>query len=196
MVTDAALLGIAEVMAGYPAPWGFCGGWAIDLYIGRLTRSHKDVDIAVLRRDQLLLQSYLRAAGWSLDVAHGGTLEPWPEGERIKLPRHGVWCRNQDATPDFLEVLLNEADGDLFRFRRDPTLTRELDQAFLRIESGVIVLAPEIVLLYKSNDISRDENQADFENACPALSDDQRGWLATGLKRLSPNHSWLQDLSL
>jgi len=38
-------------MRGYRAPWGFAGGWAIDLLVGASTRPHADVDVALLRQD-------------------------------------------------------------------------------------------------------------------------------------------------
>jgi hypothetical protein len=68
---------------------------------------HKDVDIAVGRRDHLRVQEYLTARRWQLQVAHQGTLSDWPAGEYPELPRHGIWCRQPAAEPDFVEVLLN-----------------------------------------------------------------------------------------
>jgi hypothetical protein len=37
------------VIGDFPGPWGVGGGWAIDLFIGRKTRPHANVDIAILR---------------------------------------------------------------------------------------------------------------------------------------------------
>ena len=33
------------------APWWIAGGWAIDTFLDRETRAHKDLDVGVLRRD-------------------------------------------------------------------------------------------------------------------------------------------------
>ncbi len=52
---------INHLMADFPGRWGFCGGWAIDLFLARPTRAHKDIDLAILRRDQRTLYRYLRA---------------------------------------------------------------------------------------------------------------------------------------
>src|SRR3712207_5969706 len=101
---DRMTTAIAALMADFDWPWAFCGGWAIDLWLGRVTREHKDVDILVFRRDQRAVQSYLRARGWTLEIAHHGVLTPWAEGEFIELPRHGIWCKNPAHDPDFLEV--------------------------------------------------------------------------------------------
>jgi Aminoglycoside-2''-adenylyltransferase len=185
---------IAWLMRDYPLPWGVCGGWAVDLFVGRVSRPHKDVDIAILRRDQLDIQTYLRERGWSMEIADKGTLTPWIDGGPIERPRHGIWCRNHDHNPDFLEVLLNEREGSRFLFRRDRKLTLSLDRAFLMTSVGVPILAPEIVLLYKSVDPSASERDSDFQTALPKLEAAQRGWLATGLTSNGTDHPWLAKL--
>ncbi len=43
---------LLEVMRGFAAPWWVAGGWALDLWLGRETRVHQDVDLAILRGDQ------------------------------------------------------------------------------------------------------------------------------------------------
>jgi hypothetical protein len=186
---------VATLMAEYPHPWAVCGGWALDLLLDRQTREHKDVDIAVARRDQLELQAYLVARGWHLQVAHDGTLNDWPPGEYLELPRHGIWCRHLSAEPDFLEVLLNEIDGQTFRFRRDQVVKRPLEQAFIQAPGGIPILAPEIVLLYKSSSLDPD-NHADFQAALPALSPERRAWLRAALTRQDAAHPWLAELDM
>ena len=54
------------------------------------------------------------------------------------------------------------------------------------------VLAPEIVLLYKSN--CPDEYDIDFANTVEALPDEQRDWLRTALNRLYMEHNWIDRL--
>ena len=38
---------IARLLAGVTVPWYVAGGWAIDLFIGRQTREHGDLEIAI-----------------------------------------------------------------------------------------------------------------------------------------------------
>src|SRR5438874_1630364 len=40
------------LMSGFGKPWLVAGGWALDLYVGRSTRRHNDVDLAIFREDQ------------------------------------------------------------------------------------------------------------------------------------------------
>ncbi|MGD6844537.1 nucleotidyltransferase domain-containing protein [Bacillus infantis] len=46
-------------MAGFEKPWFVAGGWAIDLFIGKQTRPHADLEIGIFREDQQALKSYL-----------------------------------------------------------------------------------------------------------------------------------------
>ncbi len=172
--------------------WFVCGGWAIDLFLGRVTRGHKDVDIAVARDDQFEARDYLRRRGWRLDKAVEGRLIPWAEGERLALPVHAVWCRNDHHDPDFFELLLNEIDGVRFSFRRDPSVTLARERMFFETASGLPVLAPEIVLLYQSSRPA--EHAADFRNAVESLSKESRAWLKCALDKLSPRHPWAERL--
>ena len=53
MEAGAAVRPINPLMADFPNR--YCGFWAIDLFLDRPTRPHKDVDIAILRLDQRTL---------------------------------------------------------------------------------------------------------------------------------------------
>ena len=194
MPFDLVLESIATLLSPLEMTWGFCGGWAIDLFLNRFTRSHKDVDIAILRRDQHLLFAFLRQRGWALEQAVDGKLHPFEEDEFLRLPVHAIWCRKAEARPDFLEVLLNESDRDQFVFRRDPRVRCRLNEAFVLAPSGLPILAPEIALLYKSNALSSPENGLDFQWALPQLNAQRRRWLAEALGMLSLTHPWLNDL--
>jgi Aminoglycoside-2''-adenylyltransferase len=38
---------ITSFMLGFNKTWIFAGGWAIDLFIGKETRQHQDIEIAI-----------------------------------------------------------------------------------------------------------------------------------------------------
>lgn len=185
----------AQVLKGYDRPWAVCGGWAIDLCLNHLTRPHKDVDFAILRKDQLVMQGYLLSHGWSLEKAVRGQLIPWQPGEWIDLPVHVIWCRHPQASPDFIELLLNEIEDSNFLFRRDVSITLPLEKMIISSASGIPILAPAIVLLYKSAKPEDPSAAADLKNMLPQLSSETREWLANALKKLYQDHVWLKDLS-
>jgi hypothetical protein len=43
--------------------WLF-GGWAVDFWVGRITRPHDDIDAAALRKDYGAIRTALTQAGW------------------------------------------------------------------------------------------------------------------------------------
>jgi len=194
MSFDPDLESIATLLSSLVITWGFCGGWAIDLFLNRITRSHKDVDVAILRTDQRLLFDFLRHRGWMLEQAVDGKLHPFREDEFLKPPAHTIWCRKAGHRPDFLEVSLNQSEGDQFVFRRDSSIRCQLSEAFVISPAGFPILAPELVLLYKSNALSSAKNRLDFQSVLPRLDIQKRRWLAEALSTLSPTHEWLTDL--
>ncbi|MHA2306939.1 MAG: nucleotidyltransferase domain-containing protein [Candidatus Hodarchaeales archaeon] len=56
------LLKISKLMKDFNKPWYIAGGWAIDLFLGLVTRSHQDIEIIIFRnmsyRSSLYKNSY------------------------------------------------------------------------------------------------------------------------------------------
>jgi len=59
-----ALGSASSALDGAELEHWFFGGWAVDLWVGRLTRSHDDIDVLVWRRDESRIDEALTAAGW------------------------------------------------------------------------------------------------------------------------------------
>lgn len=190
----AELVNIIQLMKTFDRPWAICGGWALDLFLGQQTRLHDDVDVAILRQDQLRLQKFLRYRGWTTAIAHEGQLASWADEEYLELPLHSIWCKHTKYQPDFVEILLNEADATHFLFRRDLSVMRELAWAFLQTGDSIPILAPEIVLLYKAQQAEEEKNMFDFQVSVAGLYPEQRQWLKLSLLHLHPNHVWLSYL--
>ena len=184
---------VAALLADLDAPWWIAGGWALDLFLDADTRPHGDVDVAMLRRDQLKLRRLLRT--WDLRYATAThTLEPW-DGRHLELPVHGVWARRSvtPSTPWTFEVLLNEHRGDRWVYRRDATIFRELADLGEH-RNGVPYLRPEVVLLYKSKSPT-ETDEADFDAVEPHLNCSARSWLRAALATCTPEHPWLVRLA-
>jgi hypothetical protein len=96
-----------------------------------------------------------------------------------------------------LDLMLAERSGDQWQFRRDPSITRERARAVLETPLGFHVLAPEIVLLFKSGTVNgkaRVKDQQDFERSVQQLEVEPKTWLSAALERHKPNHPWLITL--
>ena len=183
---------LAPLLNGLPMPWWICGGWALDLFLGRETRRHDDLDVAVLRRDQHVLCRHL--GDWDLRYATPEhALEPW-EGEHLEPPIDGIWARRSSGAnaPWTCEFLLNEdSDGDWI-FRREEGVTRSLDEVGAE-RKGVPFLRAEIVLLYKASERSP-RNEADFAAVRPHLTQAAGQWLREALEVIDPRHPWVPQL--
>lgn len=103
--------------------WWVAGGWTIDLHIGSQQRQHKDVDIAVLRKDQKALRDCF--THWSFKKIINSEFHNWESNEYIESPVHEVHATNNG---DHIEFLLNESDEDSWLFRRNPAVTIPLDK--------------------------------------------------------------------
>ena len=182
----------ARLWHGLQASWWIAGGWAIDLWLGRQTREHLDLDIAILRKDQWRVRRHLD--GWDLHIAEEETLSPLPRDEQLDPPRHALWCR-QDAEAGWaFELLINESSGTDWVFRRDDRVRRRLSGIGHVTPEGLPVLSPEIVLLFKAKN-RREHDEADFANVHPTLDAGQRRWLSAALRVAHPGHDWIGQLS-
>lgn len=190
-------LRVATLLAHFQRPWFVAAGWAVALYLGRVTRQHKDLEIAILRCDQHALRRYLK--NWEFKKVKRvsgeseGRLEPWSEDESLELPTHEIHTQSGDGGLTRLEILLNECSGQDWIFRRNPEITRPVSLIGLRSPIGVPFLAPEIVLLYKAKNPTADD-EADFNSVRQLLAEEPRAWLRWAIEACHPGHPWLSEL--
>ena len=180
-----ALRPLAEIAV----PWSVAGGWALDLFLGAVTREHQDVDVAVLRRDFSALRTAMPA--WTFQrafVGEPGRLSDLAPDEELVLPEHEL-VATRPADGAQLEFLLNEAVGSVWTFRRDPSITLAWRYARLISAQGIPHLAPEIVLLYKAKS-PRPRDTADFEALGPRLGERRRRWLREAIAIAHPDCPW------
>jgi len=180
----------AALFATFPAAWWIAGGYAIELAVGRPLRAHGDLDVAVLRHDQLAVQHVL--AGWEWWAADPpGTLRRWEPDERLPFGVHDIWCRPRPDCPWRIQIILEEATGTDWMSRRDPRIRRPLASLGQVSPTGIPYLAPEVQLLYKAK-APRPKDDLDFAAALPLMTTRQRRWL---VGTLSPEHPWSRQLT-
>ncbi len=181
------------------APYFFAGGWAIDLHLGRVTREHHDVDVAVIRRDHLLLHKCLEQFSLKKIIPHpeglmnSGTVAEWPPGERLELPVHQINAYRAGESEPAFQVMLEESLDSEWIFRRNPEIRMPIARMGFNATSGLPYLAPEIELLFKAKHLEA-RDRIDFRNTLPALSVDARRWLRDALEETHPGHEWLNAL--
>jgi hypothetical protein len=183
---------VGQALAGFAPSWHIASGWALDLFLGSVSRVHLDVDVVVPRAAQLDLQQFLVERGWQLLTPLDGRLDPWPPHMRLELPRHQVHAHRDGA---FIDFLLTDIEPGIWRYRREPTILRAEARMGLKTGSGLPYLAPELTLLFKSQS-RRAKDQADFERVHPHLDPERRAWLHWALVATAPDHPWLARLGV
>ena len=179
---------VAAVFDRLEIAWWIAGGVAIDMFVGRATREHGDLDVAMLRRDVAGLVSLLDE--WDIQIAHDGVLTPW-DGAPLGEEMHQFWVRPRGADAWVFEILLERSEGDDWLYRRDARLRKPIAEIGRRSAEGIPYLATEICLLYKSPRLNVARNQADFDSAAPMLDSGARSWLRESVKTLDAQHAWL-----
>lgn len=182
---------VKQLMAPYAGTWALCGGWAVDAWLGRVTREHQDIDIAVFLDEQRLFGEQL--AEWRL-VAHetdeADHQIPW-DGHDLAFPSHLHAAKDVQPTR---ELLVNERGEGTWILRRDPRSS--LPQARFTLPSpwGIPVMAPEAILFYKMVGDPRPRDGQDVINLLPVLTDRQRAWLHEAVELTKPDHPLLPRL--
>ncbi|MGZ3713650.1 MAG: nucleotidyltransferase domain-containing protein [Bdellovibrionota bacterium] len=173
-------------------PYWVSGGWAIDLFLGKQTRPHDDLDISISRADQLYFQEFLNT--WDLQLADSGSLRPWKPREELHAPAYNIWGRAITGGPWNLQIMLCDFTDSEWVYRRKSSIRGPIDEFGWTDKDGTKVLSPIIQLLYKSRS-PREKDEQDFKACLAVLSDLQR----MRLKQLilddsGKAHPWLSQL--
>jgi hypothetical protein len=133
---------------GNHANWFLCGGYSIDLFVGRQTRSHSDVDIGIYRSE---IEDALRCVenGIVYVCDPPGSVTRW-NGEPIPEHVNDIWVASSEEDCWILQILIFTDVGEKVVFKRDKNVS--WTKAVHTIESkGYRILNPAITLLYKAS---------------------------------------------
>lgn len=210
------LNGLIKFLEPLHVPWFVSGGWAIDIHLNRVTRERCDLDISVSHSDRLDAIDFFLGKDWQIEgKLFGGfkTLRsPSDYDENIhyfwSFPRGAAFVsefvdesgnrriaynRKTQREMDYIEVFFDRIEDGQFIYRREPQLKRDVNQAILE-RDDIRYLAPELVLLFKSNSLI-EKNLQDFDTAISSLDGEAKSWLAASLLLLYGNsHIWLKQL--
>jgi len=187
---------ILSLLGSAPFQWWIAGGWTFDLYLGKQTREHFDVDVAISRDDQLLAQQYLdKWDFWSTQRDEDGNivLRAWEMGQTLGNEFPGVWARESSHSPWRFEFLFQEIRDKTWIFRYDDNVQHPLTTIGRLSSDGIPYQLPEISLLQKSLRL-RPVDEQDFQQVLPHLSQGQRAQLVDDIRKLDSEHRWLSAL--
>ena len=162
---------LKNLMDAIGVDWAVCGGDAIDLFVGKQTRLHKDIDVAIRWEDRdKVIQGFLNRQ-WRVFEPDNGRMREITTLEEDLRTEDNLWCirpdtdsytivskhdnyyeittdRNNQTVLDYVEVLFNRIADGYFLYKRNPVI--KLRDYLYCSPSGIPFLAPEMVLLYKS----------------------------------------------
>ncbi|WP_426499353.1 nucleotidyltransferase domain-containing protein [Streptomyces sp. D54] len=181
---------VAQRLAGISTPWCVAAGWALDLFRGRQTRDHGDIEIAIPEAGFPEVRD--RFPGYVFDAAGSGRI--WEDAPPETLAAvHQTWLRDPVTGNYLLDVFREPHDGDIWICRRDETIRLPYSEIVHHTREGIPYLAPELVLLFKAKH-ARPKDRRDFDATVPHLTGAQRTTVEELLARVHPGHAWLTDL--
>jgi hypothetical protein len=140
----AALRDVAAEFDANDVEYWLFGGWAVDFYVGFVTRSHDDIDLAIWLADMPRITPLLEAAGWT-------DLED-PDTDGIAFGRDGVRLE--------LTYLYKDDEGAIYTPLRDGrrgTWTTEALGADLEMLKGVRARVISLGPLTRMKERGRDD---------------------------------------
>ena len=207
---------VAELMSTFPSDWCLCGGWAVDAWLGRITREHGDLDINVFEESEATLFKHF--AGWQM-VPHDGALadsdtnEQWT-GRKLVIPAH-LHCRGPEDSGNIpqtgalladqgwnLEIVVNARTDAGWTLYDEPHIALPWSRAVAESPWGMPTAVPEVLLFFKGTAYAgtrhylRQRDHVDFERMLPTLTPAQHTWLQDAISKVDGDHPWLGVLSL
>jgi Aminoglycoside-2''-adenylyltransferase len=181
---------VAQKLARLGTPWYVAAGWALDLFRGRQTREHEDIEIAIPAGAFPEIRD--RFVGYCFDAVGSGRIWENATPDELALTFQ-TWLRDPATGSYLLDVFREPHDGDTWICRREETIRFPYSDIINHSSDGIPYLVPELVLLFKAKN-ARLKDQTDFNEIVPHLTPAQRETLAVLLARVHPGHKWLADL--
>jgi len=195
--------------------YAICGGFALDLFTDIYMRVHSDIDVCVFEKDKNLIFQYMKDNEWLIYEFQGqGIVRLVREINNCQNGRNLMCLKNdceivkfypcdrgddyflhefyETGITDFnyLEFLFNTQYNNNFIFDENINICRDMSKAII-FRDNVPYLSPELVLLYKSQNIEEKRHQFDYEKTINKMDSERINWFNNSLDILYPNgHIW------
>lgn len=173
---------VAEILDGLAVPWCVAGGWAIDLLLGRTTRAHRDIEIAIP-------DDSFRLVAQHFDQDDVEVLAP--DGER----KTHAYVRNSRTGANHLEIIRDPHEGEVWTCPINSGLRMPYSQLIRQGRTGIPYQRPEVALLFKAGTL-RPKDHLDLEHTTQTLNQGGREWLRKAIaSTYGAAHPWLAPLT-
>jgi ribosomal protein S18 acetylase RimI-like enzyme len=172
-------------------PWYVAAGWAIDLHLGRQTREHEDLEVAISRAHQRMWRGAL--SDFELYDVAAGRIRRLRDEDDPDPAGHQMWLYERSCQSWRMDTFLEAGDDETWVSHRDERISVPMSHAVRRSADGIPYLRPELVLLGKAKH-QRDKDESDLRATLPTLDEPARTWLAGALSTAHPDHPWIKRL--
>ena len=179
---------VASRLSGTSARWYVVAGWALDLFVGRQSRPHDDIEIGVPAESFPEIREILGDYEFYVDSGRR-----WPLASDAFVSTFQTWLRDPKTGAYHLDVFREPHNGSEWLCRRDEKIRKPFAQMICYSEKGIPYMSPEVVLLFKAKGL-REKDQVDFDGVIPLLSPQQIDWLRMNLQMVHPGHVWINAL--
>jgi hypothetical protein len=215
------LISANDFLSGGGFDYAICGGFALDLFTDKNIRIHSDIDICVFEKDRNTIFSYMRKNKWNVYEFCGqgivhllDSINDCQNVQNFMCLKEG--CELINFFPcdkgenyflheclytgikkfNYLEFMFNTKTDVDFIFSDNHSIKRKISMAILK-KNNIPYLSPELVLLYKSRKVQKEEYhrmkeyQIDYNETISKMSSEQKNWFYESLDFLYPNgHIW------
>jgi aminoglycoside-2''-adenylyltransferase len=181
---------VAGRLEGVDATWYVLAGWALDLFQGRQTREHEDLEIGVAGDE---FGAILEALA-DLELFVVGDGRAWPPTQAALKAHRQTWAREPRSGLWRIDVIREQWDEGVWVYRHDPRIRIPGADLVARTSDGIPYIRPEVALLFKSRQ-ARPKDEKDFAAVLPLLDLERRAWLAETLAVVDPGHPWRRSLA-
>jgi len=183
ILVDKLILQAQDLFKGCSFTYYICGGFALELFVGKKLRPHSDLDASVFMENKKDVAAFLHEKGWDIykrifePQGLGGvspiadTNDPRLNDARIlwamkEGSQFSIKPREHDEKVfdfeilshaqvdfNFIEIVLDNKAGDDFVLNKNTDVTRKLNKAILYNDCGIPYMSPELVMFLKSPQI-------------------------------------------
>ena len=182
---------LAQKLNGVDAHWYVVGGWALDLWLGKQSREHEDLEFATSPKYVPKLASHLSEL--TFFEAKAGQLTACDVNQAFNNDVWQFWGADLSVGRWRVDMMMERGSPEFWEYKRSPSLRQPRDNAIRTNSHGIRYLAPANVLLFKAKHC-RAKDEHDFEAALPHLTARDRSTLRRWLGLCHADHHWLRYL--
>lgn len=130
---------LSQLFTNADFTWGVCGGLAIDFFVDKHTRDHKDIDLFSYFENRNNVINFMLQNGWRVFEACGGGIQHELTESNFKDIRLSLYCI-QSSNNAYSFIPCSTKELEISRFRKNDSTIKYLEDLYRSdINMGYIV---------------------------------------------------------